>query len=256
VSNSDYDEDFYAAFRGGVTSSARRIVPLIMSRFAPASVVDVGCGIGEWASVFSECGVSRIVGIDGDHIPRDMLLIPRDCFIAQDLTRPLLLRDRFDLAVCLEVAEHLPPSCADQLVGDLVHLAPTVLFSAAIPHQGGVQHVNERWQSYWAQRFARWGYEPVDVVRPAVWEDFDVMPWYAQNMLIYARREVIERVGGGSLRASLMLDVVAPRFYLYQRPFIERRPTIKAAVRDLLVAVRSSPRFRLERGYGRIRDKW
>ncbi len=116
----------------------------------------------------------------------DQLMIPPACFRATDLSRPLRLERRFDLAVCLEVAEHLPESLAERLVSDLVKLAPVVLFSAAIPGQGGTGHLNERFPSYWAEHFRKWDYTPIDCLRSQIWKSDEVDFWYVQNTIVYA----------------------------------------------------------------------
>jgi hypothetical protein len=61
----------------------------------------------------------------------------------------------FDLAICLEVAEHLPPEAAEGFIDSLTRLAPVVLFSAAITFQVGNQHLNGQWPDYWATLFRR-----------------------------------------------------------------------------------------------------
>ncbi|HTU82550.1 MAG TPA: hypothetical protein VMF61_10495, partial [Candidatus Acidoferrales bacterium] len=99
----------------------------------------------------------------------------------------------FDLAISLEVAEHLPESSAASFVATLTTLAPAVLFSAAVPFQGGEHHVNERWQSYWAELFERRGYTCVDCVRPRFWNDASIEFWYRQNTLVYVRAAQLER---------------------------------------------------------------
>jgi hypothetical protein len=81
----------------------------------------------------------------------------------------------------LEVAEHLPPDRSNSFIAELTALAPVALFSAAIPQQGGTDHINERWQSYWAGLFKKRGFSPLDVIRPAVWENDAVERWYRQN---------------------------------------------------------------------------
>jgi hypothetical protein len=105
--------------------------------------------------MFCEHGVSCVLGVDGEYLDRTMLLIDHDSFAIRDLTQPLDVMERFDLAVSLEVACDLPQRCAERFVQDLVGLAPIVLFSAAIPHQGRLSHVDEQWQSYWADLFDR-----------------------------------------------------------------------------------------------------
>lgn len=180
-----YTDDFYAEIREHARRSARRIVPMVLDRAPAKSVVDVGCGLGTWLAVFMEHGVGDVLGIDGPHIDPEALEVPRDRFRSADLAAPLAVGRRFDLAVSLEVAEHLPAASADTFVTSLCALAPVVMFSAAVPSQGGVNHVNEQWPAYWAERFVDRGYRCVDCLRREVWSDPDVSWWYAQNVCLY-----------------------------------------------------------------------
>ena len=188
-------------------ATAGIIVPLIVDLIRPATVLDVGCGSGGWVSAFLGRGVDA-TGVDAAHLPLDTLKFDRSRFIVHDLRRPLDLGRHFDLVLCLEVAEHLPPHVADTLIATLVRHAPVVLFSAAIPGQGGLEHVNERWQSYWAATFRSHGYEPIDCVRPRVWEHSEVACWYAQNMLLYADGEHAHDLRQHAV--EFPLDVVHP----------------------------------------------
>jgi SAM-dependent methyltransferase len=187
-----YDEHYYSS-EGLVASleSARVVVPIVMSLLAPTSVVDVGCGLGAWLQAFRENGVERIVGVDGDYIDTSRLLIPMECFRAVDITRPFEIDGPFDLAACLEVAEHLPKSCARSLVQRLVTLAPYVLFSAAVPCQGGVHHVNEQWPEFWRGLFAENGFKALDLIRKLIWKNRGVAYWYRQNIFLYVREDLI-----------------------------------------------------------------
>lgn len=213
-----YTNEFYRDHQAASLGSARAIVPLVLRLVRPESVVDVGCGIGTWLSVFQEQGVADVCGMDGDWVDRKSLLIPGSRFLAVDARRPLPVERRFDLAVSLEVGEHLPAECAQVLVGSLTRLAPTVLFSAAIPFQGGVGHVNEQWPEYWVDHFAQHGYSIIDCIREAIWQNAEVEWYYAQNTLLFAAREVLER--SPALRAGLertaagQLSLVHPRGYL------------------------------------------
>jgi SAM-dependent methyltransferase len=181
-----YDNTFYAGQADGSARSAREVVRIVLEHFAVGSVVDVGCGVGTWLAAFAECGVSDQLGIDGPYVEPGLLRIPPELFMAADLTAPLSVTRRFDLACSLEVAEHLPESAGPNFVAGLVALAPVVLFSAAIPRQGGTAHVNERWQSYWADLFASHGYVALDLVRPWVFGNPDVEFWYQQNILVFS----------------------------------------------------------------------
>lgn len=167
------------------------MVPMVIDLVRPGSVVDVGCGTGGFLSVFGQHGIRDILGVDGDYLERSDLEIPAEAFLALDLTRPLHLDRIFDLVISLEVAEHLPPPSADLFVESLVRLGPVVLFSAAIPHQGGIHHLNEQWPDYWARRFANHGYVAFDCLREQIWNDQRVAWWYAQNTFLYLRKDMV-----------------------------------------------------------------
>ena len=182
------------------------------------SVIDVGCGTGTWLAVFREHGARTILGVDGIWIERETLEIPPENFKTHDLATPLRLDRTFDLVVCLEVAEHLPSASANGLVESLTRLGSVILFSAGIPCQGGTHHLNEQWPGYWATKFEERGYVTVDLIRPKVWNNESVAVWYAQNALLFVKRDVLQlnaAIGdewdGGS---HTVLSVVHPRQYL------------------------------------------
>src|SRR5262245_20958009 len=168
-----YTDEFFDQHQEGSRRSARIIVPLIMELIGPKSVVDVGCGLGTWLSVFRHHGVERILGIDGDYVNRQRLEIAQHEFFVRDLSSPTPIDRGFDLAVSLEVAEHLPERSADSFVDFLTSLAPVVLFSAAVPCQGGTNHLNEQWPDYWAARFESRGYRTCDYIRDRIWDNPD-----------------------------------------------------------------------------------
>jgi len=213
-----YNRSFYNRHVAESAQSAAAIVPLVLEAVRPRQVVDVGCGVGAWLAAFRNQGADRILGLDGDHVPRDRLLIPVEDFRPFDLAKPVGLDQRFDLAISLEVAEHLPEAGAADFVALLTRLSDIVLFSAAIPGQGGDGHVNEQWQSYWAALFAAHDYRPIDCIRPRVWRDPRVQWWYTQNTLLYVSGTVLERLSAlrdlAAAYAHIPLDLVHPRRYL------------------------------------------
>jgi SAM-dependent methyltransferase len=195
---SPYTKRFYAGQRDRSRSSAETILPPILDAVQPSSVVDVGCGVGTWLSAVLAAGVVDVLGLDGAWVKPDSLEIPVECFKAADLRQSVGLDRQFDLALCLETGEHLPVKRAAGLVADLVDLAPAVLFSAAIPGQGGTDHLNEQWPDFWADLFASHGYRCVDAIRWQHWTDERVEFWYVQNAFLYVAED----------RAPL--DLVAP----------------------------------------------
>jgi len=186
MTDTPYDAVFFEAMGRWATTSAQVIVPMIMELLAPKSVLDVGCGQGVWLRTFEDAGVERILGVDGMHVDRDRLKIRPDQFLAMDLQYPRPAGGGFDLAVCLEVAEHLPPSAGPGLVELLTRAAPVVLFSAAIPGQGGNDHLNEQWPEYWRKEFGAWSYRFLDPIRDRVWGDQRVEWFYRQNTMMFA----------------------------------------------------------------------
>jgi SAM-dependent methyltransferase len=187
---SHYSLSFYLGQQAESVSSAQVVVPLVLSLFPCRSVVDIGCGVGGWLREFERCGIGDYLGTDGDYMPRHLLQISSDRYRPLDLEIATDLGCHFDLACCLEVAEHLPEIRADLFVALLVKAAPVILFSAAIPHQGGTHHLNEQWQSYWARRFAGHGYIALDCIRPKIYDDSRVEWWYRQNMIIYCQPQL------------------------------------------------------------------
>ena len=191
---SSFDRVDYANWLNGSRESAAIAVPLVMDEIGPRSVVDVGCGLGAWIAVFSEHGATDVLGIDGPWVDQALLEVPAEAFQAADLSKPLEIGRRFDLAVCLEVAHLLEPSLAERLVLTLMSLSEVVVFSAAIPGQGGFGHLNEQWPRYWAELFAAYGYVATDPFRARLWEEPEVKWWFAQNMICFVDRPALNRL--------------------------------------------------------------
>lgn len=209
-----YNKQFYLDQAHISRVSAGEIVPLLIEAINPRSVVDIGCGIGTWLKVFADHGVDDYLGVDGFGGRTDLLEIEGEKFIEHDLSTRLHINRTFDLAVSLEVAEHLPEALADTFVDSLASLAPVVAFSAAVPGQGGTGHLNEQWQSYWVDLFRQRGLQAYDLVRPLVWENTAVAAHYAQNLLIFARADSIGSTNCSSIAAQpTVINLIHPRIF-------------------------------------------
>lgn len=171
---------------------ARTILPYIFEIFNVASVVDVGCGNGSWLFACSELGVEDYLGLDGIDIEHREYLADPTKFRVIDLLRPTPLERKFDLALCLEVGEHLPESAAYTLISLLSDTAEVVLFSAACPGQMGQNHINCQWPEYWANLFRGCGMKCSDTVRFKFWNEEGVESYYRQNMFIATRLNTSE----------------------------------------------------------------
>ena len=206
-----YPADFYQDRRRHTAHAATRVLAALPLGLPRASLADIGCGTGTWLAAGLAMGAQSAWGLEGAWVTPAMLDDPRIAFIPHDLEQAFA-GPRVDLAMSLEVAEHLSPARADGFVADLVALAPAVLFSAAIPGQGGVGHLNEQWQSWWAGLFARHGYTAHDVIRPAIWADDGVPAWYRQNTIVYL--DAASRAALGLVPTDpALLDTVHPAFW-------------------------------------------
>lgn len=190
------------------TKSAEIIVPEIIKLLKFDSVLDVGCGIGTWLHVFNQKGIKDFLGIDGDFLDRELLskYISADQFKSVDLEKPFDLGRKFDLAISLEVAEHLNEASADNFVDSICRHADTVIFSAAIPGQGGQNHINEQWPSYWIKKFEDRGYLVYDMLRPIIWTSNEIEPWYKQNILVFSKNRLI-------VNQNHQFDIVHPQYW-------------------------------------------
>lgn len=190
-----YDNKFYDSQKSLSLSSAEVVVPLVCSMLRPSSVVDFGCGVGTWLKVFIEQGVEDAQGLELSDLSDDHYLIPREKVLTgvNFGSKSLEISGTTDLAVCLEVGEHIDAKYSSILVENLTKTSDLVLFSAAIPGQTGVQHVNEQPLSYWRDLFAERGYQEIDCIRPHIQNTSGVAWWYRQNIVIFASMTSIER---------------------------------------------------------------
>lgn len=203
-------------------SAPKIVLPILFDLFRPSSIVDVGCGLGTWVSVAQEMGVADIVGIDGDYVDRTKLTIPTQCFAAKDLTTSFDMQRRFDMLISLEVAEHLPEASAASFIASLIRHSDVIVFSAAIPGQGGQNHINEQWLSYWTELFRQHNYKLFDIVRSKLWDIADLEVWYKQNMVIFLK-------SGHPLEEKFMqqplspvMNIVHPELFDYYHKHAER----------------------------------
>ncbi|HRH51323.1 MAG TPA: class I SAM-dependent methyltransferase [Panacibacter sp.] len=164
------------------------IVPHLINIFHPDSVADVGCGLGTFLNIFLQNGVTDVSGIDGMWVDKSKLVIPEKYFTEKDLEQRLHFERKFDLVLCLEVAEHLSEQSADVMIENLVSLGDIILFSAAIKNQGGQNHINEQPANYWMEKFKQHDFVFYDVFRNVFWNNPSIDWWYKQNMFLVANR--------------------------------------------------------------------
>jgi SAM-dependent methyltransferase len=220
-----YGDAFFQEQQDGSLRSALQVLPAVLDLVRPRSVCDFGCGVGPWLAAAKMLGATEVLGIDGPHV--DLAKLKIDCseFLTHDFETPLQLPRTFDLAMSLEVVEHFEDRFSDAFLDSLTRAAPIILFSAAVPGQGGTHHVNERWASYWLRKFEARNYYAFDCIRPAIWHNIDVEWWYAQNTFLLASADSVDRLEKVARTrvspASPMLNVVHPQRIFRGRPAID-----------------------------------
>jgi hypothetical protein len=148
----------------GFARAARRNAPIVVQSILttlgrPKNAADYGCGLGIYVQEFIKQGVNA-VGLE--YNPRyrkigkkkGLTILPWDISHPATQGRP---EQQHDLAICLEVAEHIPSNLADELVAVLVSSAQSIVFTAAQPGQGGTGHINEQPREYWIEKFTEAG---------------------------------------------------------------------------------------------------
>jgi len=165
---------------------------------APRHVIDVGCAIGEYVAYFIKMGIDAW-GLEGSKNAIPFLKVPAERVFIRDLRKPVRVGGHYDLALCLEVLEHVESWAADILVGNLTVMAPRILVSAAPPGQGGHHHVNCQPKSYWVGKFTQRGYIHDALIEDEIrrlWEPCrhkKEMSAYYNNLLFFRRDGVNAR---------------------------------------------------------------
>jgi len=188
-----YSDNFFKRHYPATVTAMESIIPILEQSGLfgdPAriySAVDFGCGLGGSLEALVRNGTEVVLGVDGWWVNPEHVVI--EDFLHLDINQRVDLGQIFGLVICLEVAEHLPPESALVLVENLVQHGARILFSGAIPGQGGHGHVNEQWPEYWAELFAAYDYYPVDIIREPLWNNLEVQFWYIQNTLMYVSKK-------------------------------------------------------------------
>jgi SAM-dependent methyltransferase len=207
--NHFYDKNFY--FKNNYPfsyKSAKEVVPIILKHLSPKSVIDIGCGIGTWLKAFKEAGVEDIKGVDFHGVNT---LLSESEFIRHDLRKRLSLKRKFDLAISLEVAEHIETKYSDVFIENLTNLSDRIVFSAAIPRQEGENHINEQWNIFWVKKFEERGYVAIDLIRPEILLNPRIGYDYRQNILFFISKKRLKN------EALSLINFFNPSRQLMQR---------------------------------------
>jgi len=162
---------------------ADRLAVFIRDIIRPNTVLDIGCGPGHFVDSMNDIGVHSF-GIDIDE-----RVVGKNNLFREDI-----LDTRFvaDTCICLEVFEHIDSDYNDDLVDKVSTMfLDTLIFTAAIPGQGGVGHINCQPKQYWLDKFLATG----KMRRNTLMEDTLIhyckqgryMGWFVQNLLVFTK---------------------------------------------------------------------
>jgi 2-polyprenyl-3-methyl-5-hydroxy-6-metoxy-1,4-benzoquinol methylase len=196
-------------------TAPRIIIDKLLEIYKPQHVVDFGCGLGTFLKAFKEKGIQEVLGLDGTWVNRTLLsdFLEPDEFQEADLENKIVLNKKYDLAISLEVAEHLNKDSASIFIENLVNASDIILFSAAIPFQGGQNHVNEQWFAFWQAEFLKHDYVFNDVFRSYLWNNEQVKWWYKQNMFLVTSRKLTS-IAFNKNGNDEILNFIHPEHYL------------------------------------------
>jgi len=227
-----YTVDFYESVNQRASETAKLVFEILNKYVRVNSIVDAGCGSGAWIRTALEEGLEKAYGLD---LTSSIDLINKNSDFKEQLdsgrielierdfvSNPISEFPKADLAVCLEVLEHLPPSTAESLVARLTEASDFVIFSAAQPGQGGTYHINEQELRYWVDQFAKYDFEPFDPFREILSESNFVPRFYSLNMLLLVSKEALS-AGDKIIDRTSLLDVKVTDFQqLDKKSFLEK----------------------------------
>lgn len=209
-----YNKNFYDSTKSEVEDSVEPVLTVLKNHYRGniCSAVDLGCGIGAWLNgiknIFDKN--AKVRGYDGDYVDREVLMISEKEFVPWDLQTKITDDEQYDIAISLEVAEHIPVLAIDIFLDNLTKFSDLILFSAAVPNQGGTGHINEQPLSYWIKKFDERNYEFYDIIRPYAWNNEKVSFWYKQNIAVYIRRDSPKRLLIDNKKERI-IDIIHPK---------------------------------------------
>jgi hypothetical protein len=192
-----YDRAFFVEYGAAnriYATSCQLIARELYRRFRPTRVIDWGCGAALHAATFQDCG-AHVTAVDAVLAPPDLRAssVP---VVLHDLCQPisaLLVRDRCDLALCLDVMEHIDERDSEMALINITRNTDLLLLSCAPPGQRGHHHLNEQPRRYWVERLARLGFSyrrrETGLLEQWFFSQRDQLPWswMYHNLCVYRR---------------------------------------------------------------------
>lgn len=210
--------------------SAAKIVPHIINKIGiPTKVVDLGGGVGGWCRAFLDNGTSKVICIDHPSTPSNLLVIDQNDFIKCDFEKNIPDFIKCDLAISIEFAEHISSKKSDSIIDFLVQSAPIIVFSAAIPNQGGVNHINEQRHNFWANKFAERNFECLDIIRNDIIFDSDIEYYLRQNVFLF-----VDKNSNKYIELAKYEKLIPNEFEIVSSYILNKDPSFKQIIKMLL----------------------
>jgi SAM-dependent methyltransferase len=184
-------EYFHREVEHSAARSAAVMAKSIQVDLNPRTSVDVGCGTGALLEGLQNEG-RQVFGLEyAESALKNCRERKLDVQKFDLETMPLTDPRTYDVAISMEIAEHLPEKCADRYVSLLTSLSSQIVFTAARPGQGGTDHVNEQPASYWISKFQSQAFEHDEMLSKRwrfAWESSGSVESHChQNLLIFRR---------------------------------------------------------------------
>ncbi|MBW1872771.1 MAG: hypothetical protein JRJ19_11945 [Deltaproteobacteria bacterium] len=188
-----YDQEFFSEWgrtNSAYVSSAKTVIDVLFENFKPGRVIDLGCGCGVHSYFLRKKGV-EVVCLDGVQPPEE------HSFVSDIHIRDLTVRfdniwGDFDLALCLDVGEHIPKDLSGIFLENITSFCDTLLLACAPPGQGGHHHVNEQPKRYWIKRLAehRFGYnrKRTGILLETFKKNRTEFMWMNEHISVYERQ--------------------------------------------------------------------
>ena len=184
-----YDDKFFDKNLEWNTPIAAKLAGVLLDCFHPRSVVDLGCGNAEFLNEFQKKGII-VQGYEGSRSAIGKASIDKQHIKLFDLRNKIEEKEKYDLALCLEVAEHIENKFSQRLVENLTSLSDKVVFTAATPGQGGHFHINEQPREFWVNIFKQRNYGYDAQTTEKVKNDMKkagVLSWYCDNLMVFKK---------------------------------------------------------------------
>lgn len=148
------------------------------------TVVDFGCGLGQYQAVFLENGI-KSDAFDGNP---DTPSLTNGRAKVQDLSVPFNLEKKYSWVMSLEVGEHLPQQYEKIFIENLIrHAKHGIVLSWAVPGQGGHGHFNEQPNDYVKKVMGSYGWYN-DVKSENKLRSASTLPWFKNTIMVFRKK--------------------------------------------------------------------